>query len=134
MASLANEDGEIGFQIAPLVDVVFVLMLFFMASAGFKAIEKELSANLPTPNPLSSPVVPIIIEIGADGTVSAANQTYGTAEEKSLPRLREWLVSARQVSSEDPVIIRPAPEARHERIMAVLNACTQAKIKHPTFN
>ena len=32
--SIGSDDGDIGFQIAPMVDVVFVLMLFFMACAG----------------------------------------------------------------------------------------------------
>ena len=38
--SVGSEDGDIGFQIAPIVDVVFVLMLFFMASAGAQVVEK----------------------------------------------------------------------------------------------
>ena len=29
--SVGSEDGDIGFQIAPIVDVVFVLMVLFMA-------------------------------------------------------------------------------------------------------
>ncbi len=45
--SVGSEDGDIGFQIAPMVDVVFVLMLFFMASAGSQVVEKELNINLP---------------------------------------------------------------------------------------
>ena len=36
--SVGSDDGDIGFQIAPMVDVVFVLMLFFMASAGSQII------------------------------------------------------------------------------------------------
>ena len=38
--SVGSEDGDMGFQIAPMVDVVFVLLLFFMASAGAQIIEK----------------------------------------------------------------------------------------------
>ncbi len=45
--SVGSEDGDMGFQIAPMVDVVFVLMLFFMASAGSQIVEKELTINLP---------------------------------------------------------------------------------------
>ena len=43
-----SEDGDPGFQIAPMVDVVFVLLLFFMASAGSQVIEKELNISLPS--------------------------------------------------------------------------------------
>ena len=44
-ASVNSEDGDMGFQIAPMVDVVFVLLLFFMAAAGLKPSDKELSAK-----------------------------------------------------------------------------------------
>ena len=37
-----EEDATMGFQIAPMIDVVFVIMLFFMASAGQQVIENEL--------------------------------------------------------------------------------------------
>src|SRR5205823_3530918 len=47
--SVGSEDGDMGFQIAPMVDVVFVLMLFLMAITGFKAKEYMLHANLPSP-------------------------------------------------------------------------------------
>ena len=50
MASSASPDGDPGFQIAPMVDVVFVLMLFFMASAGAQIKEKELAVALPGPS------------------------------------------------------------------------------------
>ena len=43
-----SEDGDVGFQIAPMVDVVFVLLLFFMASAGSQVIETELNISLPS--------------------------------------------------------------------------------------
>ena len=45
--SVGSEDGDAGFQIAPMVDVVFVLLLFFMASAGSQIVERELNISLP---------------------------------------------------------------------------------------
>lgn len=48
MKSFVNEDdGTMGFQIAPMVDVVFVIMLFFMVMAGAVKVENELSTRLP---------------------------------------------------------------------------------------
>ena len=44
MAGKTNgEDGAFGFQIAPMVDVVFVLLLFFMACAGLSQKERFLN-------------------------------------------------------------------------------------------
>ena len=36
-------------------------------------------------------------------------------------------------SPEDPVIIRPNMEARHERVVDVLNACRLARVQKLTF-
>lgn len=133
--SVGSEDGDIGFQIAPMVDVVFVLMLFFMASAGSQIVEKELNMNLPAGKGSgSSAVTPIIIDIAGDGRVSMNNQSYGDANDKTLSALKDWLQNAIETfGDKDPVIIRPAPEARHERIIDVLNAASRAKVKNLTF-
>ena len=40
-------DGEHGFQIAPMLDVLFVLLLFFMMSAGAQKHETNLTTQLP---------------------------------------------------------------------------------------
>ncbi len=80
-----SEDGDPGFQIAPMVDVVFVLLLFFMAAAGSQVIEKELNVSLPSgqsaSGPGGPPTTPIMVEVRADGHVVVNNKDYGTAKE-----------------------------------------------------
>src|SRR3954471_18642829 len=110
--SVGSEDGDLGFQIAPMVDVVFVLLLFFMASAGAQVVEKELGINLPSGATTGGPtaITPIIIEITPEGQVSANNTLMGTAGDKNLTQLREFLVSTLGGGfgeGKDPVIIRP---------------------------
>jgi biopolymer transport protein ExbD len=136
MASVGSEDGDVGFQIAPMVDVVFVLMIFFMASAGQQVVEAELSINLPGgPGPRAIKVnPPIIVDISPDGQVTANNQQYGTPTDKTLSSLREWMKgTVERFGDESPVIIRPAPDTRHERIMDVLNAVGSTGITKLTF-
>lgn len=134
--SVGSEDGDAGFQIAPMVDVVFVLMIFFMASAGSKVVEKELNMNLPAGKGSgTSQVTPIIIDISPDGVVSMNNQNYGNPNDRSLTPLRDWLKNAIESFGEkDPVIIRPNPESKHERIVDVLNAAAASGVKNLTFN
>ena len=136
--SVSSEDGDMGFQIAPMVDVVFVLMLFFMASAGQQVNEKELNIALPSGAPAtagSTPKTPILIDISAEGQVTMNNQSFGTPADKNLTALRDWLKNAiEQFGGEDPVIIRPHPETRHERIIDVLNAASAASVKNLSFS
>jgi biopolymer transport protein ExbD len=136
--SVGSEDGDIGFQIAPMVDVVFVLMLFFMACAGSQVNEKELNIALPSgasAKAANNTKTPIVIDISPEGQVSMNNEVYGAPGDRNLQRLREWLkATIEQFGGEDPVIIRPQPETRHERIVDVLNAAASAGVKNLTFS
>jgi len=136
--SVDQEDGDVGFQIAPMVDVVFVLMLFFMASAGMQVVEKELGINLPSGGTSKSngpPPTPIVIDISADGQVQMNNQAYGVPTDKTLQALRAKLKDLiESFGDKDPVIIRPTPDTRHERIMDVLNAAGAAGVRNLTFS
>lgn len=134
--SVGSEDGDAGFQIAPMVDVVFVLMLFFMACAGAQTVELELNIKLPAGSgPGTVQVTPIIIDISSDGLVSMNNQAYGQPTDRNLQTLRDWLKNAIETfGDKDPVIIRPSPDAKHERIIDVLNAAAFAKVKNLSFS
>jgi len=136
--SVGSDDGEFGFQIAPMIDVVFVLMLFFMAITGQQVKEKEIGINLPSGRSSAAsndvPKLPIIIEISADGQVNMNNQSYGAPGDKQLTALRTWLKNTiQQFGDKDPVIIRPAADAVQQRVMDVLNACAASGVKNLTF-
>lgn len=132
--SVGSEDGDIGFQIAPMVDVVFVLMLFFMACAGAQIVESDMKINLPSGGPPAENAsgTPIMIDISSEGLVSMNNQAYGQPSDTNLAQLQEWLTNAlKTFGDKDPVIIRPSPDARHERVIQVLNAISGAAVEDP---
>ena len=118
-----------------MVDVVFVLLLFFMASAGARLMEKELSLDLPGP-PQSSSMTRgplIVIEISANGRVVANGRTFGDGASRELKGLREWLRTALESGEKTPVLIRPADDTRQERVIDVLDACAAAQVKNLKF-
>lgn len=121
-----------------MVDVVFVLLLFFMASAGSQVLEKELNINLPSGKSAQAggpPLTPIIIDIFPDGRVQMNNKVYDSPTSKDLPELRAWLKETiNKFGDKDPVILKPSPETKHERIMDVLNAAAAAGVKNLTFS
>ena len=135
--SVGSEDGDMGFQIAPMVDVVFVLMLFFMASAGQQIRENELNISLPSGAPAApgaTQKTPIVLDISAEGQVVGNSTPFGTPSDKQLLPLRDWLKATQGFGGEDPVIIRPNALTRHERIIDVLDACAASGIKNLTFS
>lgn len=135
--SVGSEDGDVGFQIAPMVDVVFVLMLFFMACAGSQVVESHLNIKLPAGQSAGggNTKTPIIVDISSDGLVTINNQSYGAPTDKALTALYDWLKNTIETfGAEDPVIIRPSPDAKHERIINVLNAAAKAGVTNLSFS
>jgi biopolymer transport protein ExbD len=135
--SVGSEDGDVGFQIAPMVDVVFVLMLFFMASAGMQVVEKELSISLPSGASAASsatPPTPIVVTIASDGGVQVNGTAYDPPTSTDLPLTRDHLKELMSFGTKDPVIIQPAPDVRQERIVNVLNAAAAAGVKNLSFS
>ena len=132
-----GESGDFGFQIAPMVDVVFVLLLFFMACAGQKINEGFFQIGLPssaTGVDTTKPIVPIVVDVDALGNVFVNSEPMSaSAKDRELKQLQLKLTEAMKSSPEDPVIVRPNLEARHERVVDVLNACRIAKVKKLTF-
>ncbi len=131
-----GEDGDFGFQIAPMVDVVFVLLLFFMASAGQTITEGFFQIGLPSPGtPGTDKVsVPIVVDVDALGNVFVNNEPMSTGpKDRELKQLTEKLSASMKASPEDPVIVRPNLDARHERVVDVLNACRVAHVAKLTF-
>jgi len=120
-----------------MVDVVFVLLLFFMSCAGSQIIEKELNINLPSGRPSSGgvPSTPIIIDIFPDGKVQSSGKVYDSPTSKDLPELKAWLKDTiAKFGDKDPVIIRPDPQTKHERIMDVLNAAGASGVTKLSFS
>lgn len=130
-----SEDGDIGFQIAPMVDVVFVLLLFFMAAAGSQTLTKELSTKLPGEGPGSIRTITTIpIDILPDGRISVNNRIFDSASSRDLPELRGWLTETiAKFGDRDPVIIRPDSQTTHQRIIDVLDAVSASGVTKLTF-
>ena len=67
--------------------------------------------------------------------MSANDTVYGNKDDKNLQTLRDkFKEDIAQFGDKDPVIVRPAGETTHERIMDVLNAAAAAKVTKLTFS
>jgi biopolymer transport protein ExbD len=136
-----DEDGTMGFQIAPMVDVVFVIMLFFMVMAGAVKVENELSTKLPGSAESSTPTEfndETIISISDDGEVSLNDEPLDSLDSTELPQLRGTLMRIKQNAdnAKQPAIVTIVSDAhaKYSRTIDVLNALASAKITNVTFN
>lgn len=131
---------NLGFQIAPMVDVVFVIMLFFMVLAGAVQVENAHNTKLPgTVQAATETSMPdeIAIRIEDDGQVYLNEEPLDTPEIKELPELTNNLVQLQQSSvaskSVALVTIYANEQAKYERVINVLDSLTRAKISNVTF-
>ncbi len=137
----ASAEVNLGFQIAPMIDVVFVIMLYFMVMAGAVQVENAHNTKLPgTVEPTTrDTVVPdeIAIRIEDDGQVYLNDDPLDAPSSKELPELTKNLVdlhtSSEAAKSKVLVTIYANELARYERVVDVLDALSQAKISDVTF-
>ena len=130
-----------GFQIAPMIDVVFVIMLFFMVMAGAVKVENELNTTLPG-NAESANAVEfvdeIIIGISDAGEVTLNDEPFDSPQSQSLPRLLETLLRLKQNAdnAKTPLVVTIVsdPQAKYSRTVNVLDALAVAKIETVTFS
>src|ERR1700751_1357289 len=84
------DPSVLGFQIAPMVDILLVLLCFFIVTWSFARKEMELDVKVPTAENAkeSNPVVnQTVLNVKADGTI-VWNRKQVTTEEL-LGRLKE---------------------------------------------
>lgn len=133
-------DGNVGFQIAPMIDVVFVIMLFFMVMAGAVKVEKELNTQLPGTAEASSSVDFVdeqIIAISDTGEITLNDEPYDSATSHDLPQLKATLMRLKQNAdaAKTPAIVTIISDenAKYSRTVDVLDALAVAKIDNVTF-
>ena len=133
-------DGNLGFQIAPMIDVVFVIMLFFMVMAGAVRVERELPSRLPGSAETTGPtdfVDEIIINVAENGEVMLNDEPMDTPTDKEMKQLRNTLLRLKQNSdaAKTPALVTviSEPEAKYSRTIDVLDALAVAQIENVTF-
>src|SRR4029077_20463982 len=133
-------EGNFGFQIAPMIDVVFVIMLFFMVMAGAVRIENELNTHFPGTAQTSNStdfVDEQIITISDTGEVSLNDEPFDSATSKDLPQLKATLMRLKENAdaAKTPAVVTiiSDEQAKYSRTVDVLDALAIAKIDNVTF-
>jgi biopolymer transport protein ExbD len=135
-----EDSGTLGFQIAPMIDVVFVIMLFFMVMASNVRVEQELNTKLPGTAETSTATEfydEQIVGIAENGEVTLNDEPVDSADSKDLPQFTATLMRLKQSSdaAKAPVVLTIVSElnAEYDRTINVLNACAAAKVDNVTF-
>jgi len=123
------DDGE-PIQMAPLIDIVFLTLVFFMITSVYSTLETEVDINLPT---AQSGVVndrlqgEIFVNLKEDGTIILNEKVVDLVELQSiLNRVAEHFPGG-------TVIIRGDRNADLGAALAILDCCKIADIQSVAF-
>ncbi|MFM9000180.1 MAG: ExbD/TolR family protein [Opitutia bacterium] len=132
--------ADAGFQIAPMIDVVFVIMLFFMVMAGAVKVEHELKTTLPgNAETAQETELPdeVTIGISESGEVTLNEDPLGAPQDRVLEGLYSQMVqmrkAAEQAKTKMLITVQAEEAARYERVMNVLDVLARAEITNVTF-
>ena len=121
---------NVGFQMTPMIDVVFLLLCFFMTSQLFSQWEAEIEITLPTAKTGQTPQrLPgeIIVNILRNGDTIVNGRVLGEAE------LGSMLVRLAGLFPGQPVLLRADKTTAYENVISVLDLCRQADIWNISF-
>lgn len=123
-----TRDDELTMNLTPMIDVVFLLIIFFMVGSRFSEIsesERDITLSVPAVSKvetLTQPPRNRVINVYADGKITLDKQPVTLAE------LGQKLIAARNEYKQTSVVIRGDGQALHQSVADVLATCRQAEI------
>lgn len=122
-----QSDDGVQINVMPLIDLIIVLLIFFIVSTTFSKDEQRIKVALPAASggqALSAPARQLVINILADGSVNVG-ALHILAED-----LPDYL---RQTLANEPgrdVFIRADENSRHKSFASVVRLCRDAGVKN----
>jgi len=117
-------------QLAPMIDILLLLLSFFIITWQFTRSETELSVSVPTAEEgtqKNRSRGEIIINILADGSLKVEGSSV------TLSQLREKLTAVAKQFKNQPVRIRGDGNVNYQRIVEVIDTCQKSGIWNISF-
>ncbi|MEQ9408324.1 MAG: biopolymer transporter ExbD [Fuerstiella sp.] len=112
-------------NLTPMIDIVFLLIIFFMVGTRFSEIEQQYDVELPTATaiePMTSRPDSIVLNVTRGGEVTIGGEVVTLAE------LQQRLEAARKAWAEQSVLIRGDGAGMYQAIVDVMDTCHKAQI------
>jgi biopolymer transport protein ExbD len=114
-------------NMTPMIDCVFLLLIFFLVSTKFEEAERELNVVLPEANeamPITARPKELFVNVSQAGKFNVAGRDL--TEEQLLNVLQQ---AAANNPGKQTVIIRGDKRAAWQSVMTVMNLCNKAHIR-----
>jgi biopolymer transport protein ExbD len=117
-------------QLAPMIDIVFLLLIFFIVTWQYSRSETDLSVSVPTAEEgVQKKRAPgeIIINVLPDGSIRVEGAQV------TLQEMRKKLAEIAKAYPNNPVRIRGDGGVPYQRIVEVIDGCQKAGIWNISF-
>lgn len=138
-----KEQTALTLNLAPMVDVVFLLLIFFIVTTEFRRPEGLLASRLPKQSGQSSsialPISPILITVEQTGPNPSEYKLRIDGFTTAPPTFVDLATFLKEVKAnpgfddKTPVVIRAADDVQWDHLVGCWNASVQAGFKHISF-
>ncbi|MCE5276953.1 MAG: biopolymer transporter ExbD [Planctomycetaceae bacterium] len=124
-----QHEDESSINMTPMIDMVFLLLIFFLVATTLAQTERDQSVQLPGSDsqaPMSAQPKDTVINIGRDGAVKIGAKKYG-----DYPHYDAIVPVLAEMARNDPdreFLIRADRESLHEYFAKVVEKAHEAKI------
>jgi len=140
MKVLLPAETEPELDMAPLIDMTFLLLIYFICTCTLIIPEGDLSIRLPGMVAQATSVdMPDeqMIEVRKNGEIFLNDRSFDSAASTDLPELvatlTRYRLSAEAAGNKAMITIMADDETPHQRVIDVMNACAAAKLKDLSF-
>jgi biopolymer transport protein ExbD len=133
-------ESEPELDMAPLIDMTFLLLIYFICTCTLVTPEGDLSIRLPGMVAQATAVdMPDeqMIEVRKGGEVYLNDRSFDSATSTDLPELvatlTRYRLSAESSGNKAMITIMAEDDTAHQRVIDIMNACAAAKLKDVSF-
>ncbi len=123
-----EQTPTVSIELTPLIDMVFLLLIFFLVATTFHQEEREMQIALPFATasaPISTMLRELIVNVDAEGTIIVGGK------HTDEPALRKMITDAVATNPEQKVTVRGDRETAYANVVRVLDICKAAGIQEP---
>lgn len=115
-------------NLTPMIDVVFLLIIFFMVGARFteESHDQQFDVELPSAaavQSMSRAPDPLVVTVYRSGRITIKDRDFDQNQ------LVQELASAKAAYADQAVLIRGDGQGQYQAVIDVMNACHQVQIK-----
>ena len=118
----------VSIEMTPMIDMVFLLLIFFLVATTFHQTEREMQIALPVASsaaPISTLLRELVINVDVDGKIIVGGRQIAAED------LGVMITEAVAVNPEQKVTVRGDRSTAYANIVTVLDLCKSSGVQEP---